>query len=183
VLFAGELASGCLRELGDAKACADWVAKKTGKTYWLPSESEFEYAAHGRTLPGVYLGFWFGNDEKELCKCGNFYDQKAGGKNLHVMMATNTHRRPGITCRMLFGLRDMFGNAWQRMEDFWHDNCFGAPADGSAWSAICGGRVVRSGASLCRRHSAPSILSCLAGVQGAAVPGLIGIWFLGMVYY
>ena len=33
----------------DAKAYADWLAKKTGKPYRLLSEAEFEYAARGRT--------------------------------------------------------------------------------------------------------------------------------------
>src|SRR5262249_26254380 len=62
----------------DAKAYVDWIAKKTGKPYRLLSEAEFEYAARGRTSPGTYPRFWFGDDEGDLCKYGNFWDRQAG---------------------------------------------------------------------------------------------------------
>jgi hypothetical protein len=46
-----------------------------------------------------------------------------------------------------FGLYEMHGNLWEWVEDCWHDNYLGAPADGSAW--LQGGdssyRVVRGG--------------------------------------
>jgi hypothetical protein len=61
----------------DAKAYVDWLSKKTGKPYWFLSESEWEYAARARTEPGSYPRFWFGNDEKDLCRYGNGADQKA----------------------------------------------------------------------------------------------------------
>jgi formylglycine-generating enzyme required for sulfatase activity len=32
-----------------------------------------------------------------------------------------------------FGLHDMFGNVWEWVEDPWHANYIGAPADGSVW--------------------------------------------------
>jgi formylglycine-generating enzyme required for sulfatase activity len=47
----------------DANAYAKWLAKQTGKPYRLLSEAEWEYAARGRTSPGAYPPFWFGNDE------------------------------------------------------------------------------------------------------------------------
>jgi formylglycine-generating enzyme required for sulfatase activity len=36
-----------------------------------------------------------------------------------------------------FGLYDMVGNVSQWVEDCYHDNYEGAPADGSAWTANC----------------------------------------------
>jgi len=45
-----------------------------------------------------------------------------------------------------FGLHDMLGNAWQWVEDCYHDSYAEAPADGSAWlSESCGRRVFRGG--------------------------------------
>jgi formylglycine-generating enzyme required for sulfatase activity len=45
-----------------------------------------------------------------------------------------------------FGLHDMQGNAWQRLEDCRHKNYTGAPGDGGAWvSGDCSRRVVRGG--------------------------------------
>ena len=48
-----------------------------------------------------------------------------------------------------FGLNEVAGNAWEWVEDCWHDNFQGAPADGSAWLEANGGdcarRVLRGG--------------------------------------
>jgi formylglycine-generating enzyme required for sulfatase activity len=120
----------------DAKAYADWLAKKTGKLYRLLSEAEWEYAARGQTTPGAYPRFWFGNDENVLC-------QYAIGSHCHIVGTIPAGKyKPNA-----FGLYDMAGNAWQWTEDCWHDNYSGAPTDGSAWTSQgCGdSRVVRGG--------------------------------------
>ena len=45
-----------------------------------------------------------------------------------------------------FGLYDMAGNVWQWVEDCYHENYNGAPADGSAWTlGECKSRVLRGG--------------------------------------
>jgi formylglycine-generating enzyme required for sulfatase activity len=139
----------------DAKAYMDWLAKKTGKPYRLLSESEWEYAARGRTSPGAYPRFWFGDDEKDLCRYGNGPDQKAhdsieGAKGWTIAPCNDSyaytspagHYEPNA-----FGLYDMAGNAWQWTADCYHGSYNGAPADGSAWTAgsCSSGRVVRGG--------------------------------------
>ncbi len=46
-----------------------------------------------------------------------------------------------------FGLHDVLGNAWEWVEDCWHDDYDGAPRDGSSWTrgGDCGRRVIRGG--------------------------------------
>jgi formylglycine-generating enzyme required for sulfatase activity len=119
----------------DANAYANWAAKKTGKSYRLLSEAEWEYAARGRTSPGAYPRFWFGDDEAELCLyglCGPGRTTSPAGQY-----------RPNA-----FGLHDMSSKVWQWTGDCYHDSYVGAPAGGSAWVAggtCLGGRVVRGG--------------------------------------
>jgi formylglycine-generating enzyme required for sulfatase activity len=138
----------------DAQAYAGWLAKKTGKPYRLLSEAEWEYAARGRTAPGAYPRFWFGDTEKDLCRYGNVFDQKARDSikeaegepaapcnDGYAFTAPAGHYAPNA-----FGLYDMLGNAWQWTTDCVHGDYDGAPADGAAWlSADCIGRVRRGG--------------------------------------
>jgi formylglycine-generating enzyme required for sulfatase activity len=138
----------------DADAYAKWLAKKAGKPYRLLSEAEWEYAARGRTSPGAYPRFWFGNDERDLCRKGNGADQKArdsieAAKNWpiapcndgYVYTSPAGHYEPNA-----FGLYDMAGNAWQWTADCYHNSYDGAPSDGSAWTTgTCDLRVLRGG--------------------------------------
>jgi formylglycine-generating enzyme required for sulfatase activity len=131
----------------DAKAYVDWVAKETGKPYRLLSESEWEYAARGQTSPGAYPRFWFGNDEKVLCRYGNFLDRQGGWKDAPCDDGYKDTSPVGHYEPNAFGLHDMAGNAAQFTADCWHDNYNGAPADGSARNDGCErSRVVRGGA-------------------------------------
>jgi formylglycine-generating enzyme required for sulfatase activity/uncharacterized caspase-like protein len=132
-----------------ATAYVNWMARETGKPYRLLSEAEWEYAARGRTSPGSYPRFWFGNDEKDLCRYGNFGDQLAWDKpgpcnDGYAKTSPAGHYEPNA-----FGLYDMFGNADQWTADCWHDNYVGAPSDGSAWiTGTCPSRVIRGGSWL-----------------------------------
>jgi formylglycine-generating enzyme required for sulfatase activity len=124
----------------DAKAYVGWLAKKTGQPYRLLSEAEWEYAARGRRKPGTYPRFWFGDDEKDLCRHGNVRDTNAVPSNyVHTLCddgyaytSPAGHYQPNA-----FGLYDMLGNVFQETEDCWHDDYNGAPTDGSAWTTDC----------------------------------------------
>jgi formylglycine-generating enzyme required for sulfatase activity len=138
----------------DAQAYAGWLAKKTGKPYRLLSEAEWEYAARGRTAPGAYPRFWFGDAEKDLCRYGNVFDQKARDSIKEAEGASGAPCNDGYAFTApaghyapnAFGLYDMLGNAWQWTADCVHGDYDGAPADGAAWpSADCIGHVRRGG--------------------------------------
>jgi formylglycine-generating enzyme required for sulfatase activity len=138
----------------DAENYVAWLAEKTGKTYRLLTEAEWEYAARARTEPGAYPRFSFGNDEKDLCHYGNGADQTAKSSIAGVTWTVApcedgyAYTSPvGSFAANGFGLYDMQGNAYQWTEDCYHDSYAGARSDGSAWTTgDCGRRIVRGGA-------------------------------------
>jgi formylglycine-generating enzyme required for sulfatase activity len=124
----------------DARAYIGWLAKKTGKPYRLLSEAEWEYAARGRTQPGAYPYFWFGDDDKSKCLYANTFNYACNDGYEYTSQGGHYEANS-------FGLYDMAGNAWQWTADCYHDSYDGAPVDGSAWIAgdCSPGRVVRGG--------------------------------------
>jgi formylglycine-generating enzyme required for sulfatase activity len=116
----------------DANVYIRWLSRKTGRTYRLPSESEWEYAARAGTAASYPWGTGF---EKEKANC-------LGCNAQQLSHTTNVGTFPANP----FGLFDMAGNAAEWVEDCWHPNYKGAPSDGSAWtSPQCGERVLRGG--------------------------------------
>ena len=102
----------------DAQEFARRLSQKTGKTYRLPSEAEWEYAARAGSR-----GKWsFGEDESQLGAYAWFVNNS--GSTTHTVAL----KRPNS-----FGLYDMHGNVWEWVQDVWHENYQGAPSDGSAW--------------------------------------------------
>ncbi len=132
----------------DAWAYVAWLSRESGKTYRLPSESEWEYAARA----GAGSKYGFGNESNRLCHWGNGADLTAGEhysgwsfiarcRDGHVHTAPAGTFRPNP-----FGLYDMHGNVWEWVEDCWEDSYHGSPTDDQPWtSGDCGFRVLRGG--------------------------------------
>jgi formylglycine-generating enzyme required for sulfatase activity len=118
----------------DAKQYTAWLSSETGEDYRLPSEAEWEYAARAFPLPeGLKTtAYAFGDTiTKEQANFGNNVDR-----------TTEVGSYPANA----WGLHDMHGNVWEWVEDSWHDNYEGAPADGSVWiEGKDSARVVRGG--------------------------------------
>ncbi|MBZ0070909.1 MAG: SUMF1/EgtB/PvdO family nonheme iron enzyme [Gammaproteobacteria bacterium] len=113
----------------DATAYAHWLSEQTGKRYRLPSEAEWEYAAAGgRSTP-----YPRGNGHANCFNCGSTWDARFTAP-------------VGSFAPNPYGLYDTAGNVAEWIQDCYHANYEGAPADGRAWvSADCSGRVLRGG--------------------------------------
>ena len=117
----------------DAKEFVAWLSQKTGQTYRLPSEAEWEYAARG----GVNTPYWWGRD------IGN---RQANCRDCKVENSPQT-LPVGTFKANPYGLHDTAGNAAEWVEDCWNDNYRGAPTNGKAWeTGQCRLRVLRGGA-------------------------------------
>jgi formylglycine-generating enzyme required for sulfatase activity len=122
----------------DAKEYVGWLSQKTGKTYRLLSEAEWEYAARAGTKTPFSLPAPGGSDDiagKGLANCNG------------CGRASRKTAPAGSFKANEFGLYDTAGNVWEWVEDCWHDSYDGAPPHGSAWvNYDCSMRVLRSGA-------------------------------------
>jgi formylglycine-generating enzyme required for sulfatase activity/class 3 adenylate cyclase len=117
----------------DAKQFVAWLAGATRKAYRLPSEAEWEYAARG----GTQTKYWWGDQfEPGIANCKNCTD----------IAATEQPIKVGSFKPNPFGLYEMGGGVDQWVEDCWHKNYQGAPADASPWlEGECPSHVIRSG--------------------------------------
>jgi formylglycine-generating enzyme required for sulfatase activity len=129
----------------DAKAYVAWLSKVTGKTYRLPSEAEWEYAARG----GARTLYHFGTSRAKLCAYGNGSAADFPYKWRNRACADGYRwgtARVGTFKPNAFGLYDTIGNAKEWVEDCWNDSYDGAPAAGTPWkTGNCRHRVHRGG--------------------------------------
>jgi formylglycine-generating enzyme required for sulfatase activity len=118
----------------DAQTYVKWLSARTGQTYRLPSEAEWEYAARAGTQTRYAWGNDLGKNRANCYSCGSRWDAERTAP-------------VGSFAANRWGLHDMHGNVWEWTMDCWHDTYRGAPADGSAWTTggKCGARVLRGG--------------------------------------
>ncbi|MEG4585135.1 bifunctional serine/threonine-protein kinase/formylglycine-generating enzyme family protein [Microcoleus sp. MOSTC5] len=102
------------------------LSQKTGKTYRLPSEAEWEYACRAGTTTPFYFGDTITPD---LVNFDGTSSYGAAAKGLYRQQTTDVGSFPPNA----FGLYDMHGNVWEWCADPWHDNYQGAPSDGRVW--------------------------------------------------
>lgn len=117
----------------DAQLYLRWLSKQTGKSYRLPTEAEWEYAARG----GTTTRYWWGEQMmtgKANCKeCGDPWTPESPAS-------------VGSFAPNPFGLSDMNGSVWEWVSDCWHGSYQRAPSDGRSWEEPdCRVRVLRGG--------------------------------------
>jgi len=143
----------------DAKDYAAWLAKKTGKSYRLPSDAEWEYANRA----GSTSIFLWGSDENDACRYANVGDStllaanrivreqiekglRAGQRGLRFAQCNDGSAYTSAVRRYqpnAFGLYDTIGNVWEYVEDCWQE---ALPESGRAHEeAGCKSHRVRGG--------------------------------------
>jgi formylglycine-generating enzyme required for sulfatase activity len=131
----------------DAAEYAQWLSRKTGRHYRLPSASEWEFAARA----GSEAERPWGANTTEACAAANVADESAAqrypGWKVHACNDGYVYTAPvGSFAPNAFGLSDMLGNVFEWVQDCWHDNYQDAPTDGSAWVQNgCRQREMRGG--------------------------------------
>lgn len=154
-----------------ARKYASWLSGKTGETYRLLSEAEWEYAARA----GTSSAYWWGSSAShEYANYGadECCDELASGRDQWESTSP-----AGSFPANAFGLYDMHGNVWEWTEDCWNSTYNRAPADGAPWiSGDCVARVLRGGSSYIspqnlrsayRVQDSPSVLSIDIGFRVA----------------
>ena len=145
----------------EAVAYAKWLSSKTGQTYRLLSEAEWEYAARAGTTTPFSFGSTISTSQANYN--GN-YTYGTGSKGEYRQKTTAAGTFPANA----FGLYDMHGNVWEWVQDCFAANySAGQPSNGSAYtSGSCSDRVGRGGSW----GNDPQLLR--SAIRGGDVPTL-----------
>jgi formylglycine-generating enzyme required for sulfatase activity len=151
----------------DAVAFCEWLSRKEGKKYRLPTEAEWEYACRAGTVDRYYNG----DDPEGLTKLGNVADATAKEKvpNWTTVASSDGWAFTAPVGQFRpnnFGLYDMIGNAAEWCSD-WYD------ADYYAKSPERDPTGPNSGSDRVRRGGcwASDAVSCRAAYRGGNPPG------------
>ncbi|HZZ28871.1 MAG TPA: SUMF1/EgtB/PvdO family nonheme iron enzyme [Pirellulales bacterium] len=130
----------------DAHAFCQWLSKKEGRKYRLPTEAEWEYAARA----GTTTHYYFGDDPETLSKYENVADSSSkekfpgfsaiASRDGFVFTAPVGSFRPNA-----FGLYDMLGNVEQWCSDWYSEDYSSSKADDPQGWPQGSERVLRGG--------------------------------------
>ena len=127
----------------EAQLFVAWLKAKTGKSYRLPSEAEWEYAARGcANLKCAYSPFWFGPIKPEAA----VYDWRKSYMGSPKAAAPLKTAPADSGAPNPFGLVNVLGNLRQWTQDCWNAPAPSSPSDGSPLvTGDCSARATRGG--------------------------------------
>lgn len=107
-----------------ANTYCQWLSRKTGKKYRLPTEAEWEYASRG----GTQSPYFFPGNAKKFSASGmwnKIFGPDTTTINSFVVYKTNSQsktKEPGSVKANPFGLKNMLGNVAEFCSDFYSPN-------------------------------------------------------------
>jgi formylglycine-generating enzyme required for sulfatase activity len=118
----------------DARGYTSWLSRETGRSYRLPSEAEWEYAARAGGRGSYWWGFGLEENRAVCFDCGSAWDNRSTAP-------------VGSFKSSPFGLHDTAGNVMEWVADCYQAGYDDAPRDGRARTdGPCTYRVARDGA-------------------------------------
>jgi formylglycine-generating enzyme required for sulfatase activity len=124
-----------------------WLSRVTGRTYRLPAEAEWEYAARGGASALAGMAYSFGNNARLICEYGNSSDLSArtvasawAGAYCNDRFATTAP--VGSLKPNSLGLFDVHGNVWEWVADCWRPEL---SVELASTAESCKFRVLRGG--------------------------------------
>jgi formylglycine-generating enzyme required for sulfatase activity/serine/threonine protein kinase len=116
-----------------ATAYIEWLSKKTGRDYRLPSEAEWEYAARAGAATIFPWGDKVGQDNAHCGQCGSHLDYRQPA--------------PQGSFKAYWGLYDMVGNVYEWVNDCWYaSHADAAKAASAPAGRACKTKVQKGGA-------------------------------------
>jgi formylglycine-generating enzyme len=133
----------------DATAYCQWMSKKTGQTFRLPTEAEWEYAAGNGSRHTKYS---WGNGDPSGKKGGNVRDETSQqlfswGSIFEGYTDGYARTAPvGLYDPNDFGLYDMTGNVWEWCSDWYSSDYYNnSPSNNPMGPSSGSYRVIRGG--------------------------------------
>jgi formylglycine-generating enzyme required for sulfatase activity len=161
----------------DATEFCRRLSQRTGRSYGLPSEAQWEYACRAGTTTPFHFGATL--TPEPVANYDGSYTYGDGPKGIDREQTTDVGTFPANA----WGLKDMHGNVWEWCEDHWRASYDVAHRDGQPWLISAAGpqerRVLRGGSwdhepkecrSACRYCYLPDFPSYWFGFRVCCLP-------------